>query len=313
MPDEKQLWTDKYEPHSLDEVTGQQNVCLCGCNQIVKLGRSYISGHNLKVKNPFKDKRHTLKTKQKISNTKRGCVAWNKDVHQWQDKPHPKGMLNKHHTQETKSKISKSSKGRGKGIPKSPEAKLKMSIAKVGKKPSLETRKLWSKQRQKNKHPLWGKHHSKETVEKIRQSNIGHVRSLESRLKQSKSISGKNNHEYGKLPSVLVSHGRRTYYFSPLQGTVCFRSSYELAYAKYLDQNKILWLYELETFELSNNTTYTPDFFLPQFEKFIEVKGYMRSTDKEKIKLFLSEYPFDLEIVGKDIITSIKKGDIYVL
>ena len=112
---------------------------------------------------------------------------------------------------------------------------------------------------------------------------------------KSEKLSGKNNPNYGKPPS----HTKKCYYNSPLQGEVCFRSSWELAYANYLDDNKILWMYEIETFDLGN-MTYTPDFFLPQFEKFVEIKGFMRSEAQEKINKFLEQYPWDLEILFKD-------------
>lgn len=118
---------------------------------------------------------------------------------------------------------------------------------------------------------------------------------IEFRIKLSKERQGKNNPSYGK-PQY---HGKRYYYNSPLQGNICFRSSYELAYAKYLDKNKILWYYEIETFELSDEMTYTPDFFLPRYDKFIEVKGYMRKLSQEKINKFKEEYPFNLDILYK--------------
>jgi len=114
--------------------------------------------------------------------------------------------------------------------------------------------------------------------EKIRQSKLGIPRSNSCKLK-------------------LSLH--RPHYDSPLQGDVCFKSLYELAYAKYLDSKKILWYYEIETFDLGDNT-YTPDFFLPQFEKFVEIKGYMGEESQEKINKFLEQYPWDLEILYND-------------
>ena len=111
---------------------------------------------------------------------------------------------------------------------------------------------------------------------------------------KSEKLSGKNNPAYGKPPV----HTKKSYYDSPLQGRVCFRSSWELKYAKYLDEINILWLYEGKTFNLGD-TTYTPDFFLPQFYKFIEIKGYMRPEAQDKINKFIEQYPWDLKILYK--------------
>lgn len=108
---------------------------------------------------------------------------------------------------------------------------------------------------------------------------------------------GKNNHMYGRSPPHGTGHGKRSHYMSPLQGQVCFRSSYELAYAKYLDSIHELWMYEMETFDLVN-TTYTPDFFLPRQEKFVEIKGYMTELGLQKINMFKEQYTWDLEVLG---------------
>jgi hypothetical protein len=116
---------------------------------------------------------------------------------------------------------------------------------------------------------------------------------------------GKNNNRYGKI-SPNSGHGIRSYYPSPFQGEVCFRSSYELAYAQYLDSQKILWMYELETFELSGDMTYTPDFFLPKQEKFVEIKGYMSEKSKLKTEKFKEEYPWELDILFRKDLRQLK-------
>jgi len=137
---------------------------------------------------------------------------------------------------------------------------------------------------------------SLETIEKLRISHLGKKQSEETKLKRSVNMRGNKNPMFGKVPKFT---GKRFYYNSPLQGEVCFRSSYELAYVKYLDANKILWYYEIETFDLGDST-YTPDFFLPATEQFIEIKGYMRKKSQEKINKFLDQYPWDLEILRRN-------------
>ncbi len=74
-----------------------------------------------------------------------------------------------------------------------------------------------------------------------------------------------------------------------LYKNIYMRSSWEVAYAKYLDAKGIKWLYESKTFDLGN-TTYTPDFYLPEFNLYIEIKGYMRKVALNKIMKFKDNY-----------------------
>jgi hypothetical protein len=68
-----------------------------------------------------------------------------------------------------------------------------------------------------------------------------------------------------------------------------FRSSWELLFAKWLDLSGIKWQYESKTFDLVN-TTYTPDFYLPEFDCYIEIKGWWRDDAKKKFKKFIQRY-----------------------
>lgn len=158
------------------------------------------------------------------------------------------------------------------------EYNIKTSKSCTGQKRSQETKEKMSLAKK-------GIPRSPITIQKMRDNHI--------------DVSGKNNPNYGKIAAKGAGRGKRCYYNSHLQGEIYFRSSYELAYAKYLDEHKILWMYEIETFDLGDST-YTPDFFLPQFEKFIEIKGWMNNKSQEKINKFLEQYPWDLEILYKD-------------
>jgi hypothetical protein len=91
---------------------------------------------------------------------------------------------------------------------------------------------------------------------------------------------GKNNPMYGKPPT----HGKIKKYKK-----IKFRSSWEVAYAKYLDKNRIKWQYEPKAFDLGN-TTYTPDFYLLESDTWVEIKGYWRDDAKKKFDLFRKKY-----------------------
>lgn len=107
-----------------------------------------------------------------------------------------------------------------------------------------------------------------------------------SKLGRCKSCSSK-----GKLGSMFgkVTHGKRETYKG-----ITMRSSWEIAYAKYLDYLNITWQYESKTFDLGN-CTYTPDFYLPVIDSYIEIKGYWRDKAYRKFIKFKKLYP-DIKI-----------------
>ena len=72
---------------------------------------------------------------------------------------------------------------------------------------------------------------------------------------------------------------------------IWLRSSWELSFAKYLDREKINWKYEPKRFKLRSGRTYCPDFFLPKYDKYIEIKGWWTKAAKRKFKQFRSQYP----------------------
>jgi len=72
------------------------------------------------------------------------------------------------------------------------------------------------------------------------------------------------------------------------------KSTWEFVYAKYLDRNNVEWKYELKTFDLGT-TTYTPDFYLPETDEYIEIKGIWYKDARIKFNLFKKQY-FNIKI-----------------
>ena len=79
-----------------------------------------------------------------------------------------------------------------------------------------------------------------------------------------------------------------------------FRSSWEANYARYLDSKKIKWEYEKKTFYFDGikrgALSYTPDFkIFPEGNndayQWVELKGFLTSKDRTKIKRFKKQYP----------------------
>jgi len=109
--------------------------------------------------------------------------------------------------------------------------------------------------------------------------------------KISERMKGKGNPNYGKPPLHIKSIKYKD---------IWMRSSWEVLYAQYLDENNIKWQYEPKTFDLGN-ITYTPDFYLPKFNKYIEIKGFWRGQTKHKFVLFnLLNPEIDIELLMRD-------------
>ena len=74
-----------------------------------------------------------------------------------------------------------------------------------------------------------------------------------------------------------------------------FRSSWEANIARYYNFIGVRWEYEPKTFIFENirkgSVSYTPDFYLVDEDKWIEVKGWMDKKSKTKLKRFEKYYP----------------------
>jgi hypothetical protein len=76
-------------------------------------------------------------------------------------------------------------------------------------------------------------------------------------------------------------------------------SSWEIKYASYLDENNIRWERVKERFPYKfedKGFNYIPDFFLPDKNLYVEIKGFVTDRDKAKWKYF----PHSLEVLKKD-------------
>lgn len=143
-----------------------------------------------------------------------------------------------------------------------------------------------------NRKPTFlGRHHTEETKRKI-----------------SKSIS-------------LNNHGGRCKWYNyngiNLQGT------WELAIAKKLDQFSISWIktkekrYILEYIDNNKKLhSYNPDFYLKDYNCFLEIKGYWWGKDKRKMELVMQQNPnVKIKIIEKDLfalLTSTKNKEDFI-
>jgi hypothetical protein len=79
--------------------------------------------------------------------------------------------------------------------------------------------------------------------------------------------------------------------------------SWELKYAKWLDENSIAWIRCKESFEYEyqgKRRRYTPDFYLPETDEYIEIKGYKTEKDDAKWSQFPSYRKLKI-LMAKDL------------
>ena len=75
---------------------------------------------------------------------------------------------------------------------------------------------------------------------------------------------------------------------SPNQGRVTLRSKLEADYANWLTKHNIDWWYEVRKFPYVDKNkkrrTYTPDFYITNDDRFIEIKGFAKDDDLIKLQ-----------------------------
>ena len=80
---------------------------------------------------------------------------------------------------------------------------------------------------------------------------------------------------------------------------IYLRSGTEANFARYLKFLKVKFQYESRTFLFPkirrDNISYTPDFYLPKEDRWVEVKGYFDPSSKTKLKRFKKYYPEQFE------------------
>jgi len=116
---------------------------------------------------------------------------------------------------------------------------------------------------------------------------------------------GKNSFNYGKTHKGLKGRKNGMFGKKAKQAKrieykeILMRSSWEVGYAKYLDRQNIKWQYEPKTFDFKTYT-YTPDFYLPERDTYVEIKGWWRRDAKKRFNLFKRLYPKTILITKKE-------------
>ncbi len=83
------------------------------------------------------------------------------------------------------------------------------------------------------------------------------------------------------------------------------RGKWELQVGELLNKNQVLWvrkIYIPYTDFDGINRTYTPDFYIPSLDRYLEVKGYFSEKDKNKLKLVVEQNKINILVIqGGDL------------
>lgn len=166
----------------------------------------------------------------------------------------------------------------------------------AGKQAKVKAKELLSYYA-KNKHPkgMLNKHHSADTRKRMSESHI----------ELSKNMAYEEKHQIAmkavktKRDKGIIHTGENAY--SRCKGghrkdiDHYFRSSWEANIARLLNFKSIKWEYEYKRFNFENEIegvlSYQPDFYLPEYNIWIEVKGWMDDKSKKRLELFKIYYP----------------------
>lgn len=78
-------------------------------------------------------------------------------------------------------------------------------------------------------------------------------------------------------------------------GDARFRSGWEASVARWFNHQGIVWEYEPVRFRFLNikrgTRGYTPDFYLPELDLYVEVKGNLPAQDKTRMRRFRKNFP----------------------
>lgn len=95
-------------------------------------------------------------------------------------------------------------------------------------------------------------------------------------------LSGRKNGMFGKTTKSRMGFRKDLGHF--------VRSTWEADYCRVLNYLGVKYEYEPETFDLGE-VSYTPDFYIPSENRFVEIKGWMTEKSAMRISLFREKFP----------------------
>lgn len=171
-----------------------------------------------------------------------------------------------------------------------------------------------------HEHPkgMLNKHHSTKSKQSISEANKkswGNMTKQKLNVRSAKQRQTKiNNGTLNPMLNCSSPYSRTKSGKREDLGNVFFRSSWEANIARYFNFMGIKWQFEPKTFIFyaikKGCVSYLPDFYLPEEDKWVEVKGWMDKKSVTKLNRFKKYYPEEykkLELIDQKKYNEIKK------
>lgn len=114
----------------------------------------------------------------------------------------------------------------------------------------------------------------------------GRTHSEETRQKMSQT----RNKLYADGWEATAGRCTKYQYTSPIAGKVSLDGSWELAVVNWLDENQLTWRRNKKRFSYfdvnKKKRFYTPDFYIDEWNSYLEIKGYETELDRSKWSCF---------------------------
>lgn len=201
-----------------------------------------------------------------------------------------------------------------KNVSKCPAIRKKLAEKQKGIEPWNKGKtgfKIYNKD--KTYEEVFGKRKAAKIKQKISLANLenqptGMAESKEAEISRRQKIQSSINERYANGWMPKAGRCKKISYSSPIAGEIKVDGTWELEVAQYLDgigvkwkrnKNRFAYMYE------GKERFYTPDFFVEDYNCYIEVKGYETEKDRSK----WDQFSHKLLIWKKEEIKAIKNGD----
>lgn len=145
-------------------------------------------------------------------------------------------------------------------------------------------------------------------IEKIKNNQknlVPNPLDLSKMIEKRRKISENMKSRYASGWEHVCGRSKKYNYYSPIAGKIKVDGTWELKVAKHLDAIAVNWCRNKKRFEYirpdGSKSTYQPDFYVHEWELYLEVKGYETELDRAKWR----QFPEKLEVWYKDKIDTL--------
>lgn len=159
---------------------------------------------------------------------------------------------------------------------------------------------------------VWNKGLTKETDERVKKCSETYSKNAKLGLHKKpvaknieswkKNISIGINKAIQNSPDSYNGHFNRGFVKEYIYNNIKLLGTWELKFAIWCDKNNIKWIKNKDYFEyfyLNKSHKYFPDFYLPEFNEYVEIKGYKTIKDVFKWKQFPSNKKLNILLFDK--------------